>query len=219
MGVSEAQAFYNPVGGETTSYITPTDAKNSIAQIYTDLLSKSGGTMSGALTLSGAPSGTLHAATKKYVDDSDTLLSNRITPLESFGNWISYTPILYQSSQISIININSVWCKVGQLVICRVGLSIQQTGYGSNPIYISHPTAAGPLYYNDLFLTIGSGTFYDASSGTSYPVLIGSSDTVFHMKPAWGTPSGQFAFGADARWNYAVGGNDRIAFTVTYQVT
>lgn len=33
-------------------------------------LDKSGGTMTGALTLSGAPSSNLHAATKKYVDDA-----------------------------------------------------------------------------------------------------------------------------------------------------
>lgn len=35
-----------------------------------DLLEKSGGTMTGALTLSGAPSSNLHAATKAYVDSS-----------------------------------------------------------------------------------------------------------------------------------------------------
>ena len=33
-------------------------------------LAKSGGTMTGALTLSGAPTADLHAATKKYVDDN-----------------------------------------------------------------------------------------------------------------------------------------------------
>lgn len=32
-------------------------------------LDKSGGTMTGALTLSGAPTANLHACTKKYVDD------------------------------------------------------------------------------------------------------------------------------------------------------
>lgn len=35
-----------------------------------DLLLKSGGTMTGALTLSGAPSSSLHAATKQYVDNT-----------------------------------------------------------------------------------------------------------------------------------------------------
>ena len=36
-----------------------------------DLLEKAGGTMTGALTLSGAPSSNLHAATKLYVDTAD----------------------------------------------------------------------------------------------------------------------------------------------------
>jgi hypothetical protein len=36
-----------------------------------DLLEKAGGTMTGALTLSGAPSSNLHAATKAYVDTAD----------------------------------------------------------------------------------------------------------------------------------------------------
>lgn len=40
-----------------------------IAQIHADKLAKSGGTMTGALTLSGAPTVNLHASTKKYVDD------------------------------------------------------------------------------------------------------------------------------------------------------
>ena len=34
-------------------------------------LNKAGGTMTGALTLSGAPTASLHPATKKYVDDAD----------------------------------------------------------------------------------------------------------------------------------------------------
>ena len=34
------------------------------------MVPKAGGTMTGALTLSGAPTADLHAATKKYVDDS-----------------------------------------------------------------------------------------------------------------------------------------------------
>lgn len=45
-------------------------------------LAKSGGTMSGALTLSGAPTSDLHAATKKYVDDS---ISGLPTPMQFKG--------------------------------------------------------------------------------------------------------------------------------------
>jgi hypothetical protein len=68
MGVADAQAYYNANPGETTSYITPTDAKNAIAQMYTDLLSKSGGTMTGFLTLHANPTSAAHAANKAYVD-------------------------------------------------------------------------------------------------------------------------------------------------------
>ena len=39
-------------------------------------LDKSGGTMTGTLTLSGAPTADLHAATKKYVDDSMAAAGN-----------------------------------------------------------------------------------------------------------------------------------------------
>lgn len=48
----------------------------------TDYLALAGGTMTGALTLSGAPSSNLHAATKKYVDDAVSALP---TPMQFKG--------------------------------------------------------------------------------------------------------------------------------------
>jgi len=49
----------------------------------TDVLLKSGGTMTGALTLSGAPTSNLHAATKKYVDDSIAAIPAPTTNLDA----------------------------------------------------------------------------------------------------------------------------------------
>lgn len=49
----------------------------------TSKLNLSGGTMTGALTLSGAPTSNLHAATKKYVDDLDTAMDTRVDALET----------------------------------------------------------------------------------------------------------------------------------------
>lgn len=70
------EAFLNPVVGE------PTDVNQAVSKDYTDnainelgsqlnglYLPKSGGTMTGALELSGDPTEDLEAATKKYVDD------------------------------------------------------------------------------------------------------------------------------------------------------
>lgn len=53
-------------------------------------VSKSGDTMTGALTLSGAPSSDLHAATKKYVDDSVAGASGSIKKYSAKN--ISITP-------------------------------------------------------------------------------------------------------------------------------
>lgn len=44
-----------------------------------DLLEKAGGTMTGPLTLNGAPSSNLHAATKLYVDTADAAKANAST--------------------------------------------------------------------------------------------------------------------------------------------
>lgn len=59
-------------GSTTNNTISFPDSNGTVA-LTSDLSSyvaKSGSTMTGALTLSGAPTENLHAATKKYVDDS-----------------------------------------------------------------------------------------------------------------------------------------------------
>ena len=43
---------------------------SKIKPLFQKAVNKEGDTMTGPLTLSGAPSNDLHAATKKYVDDS-----------------------------------------------------------------------------------------------------------------------------------------------------
>lgn len=53
-----------------------------------DKLKRSGGIMTGALTLSGAPTENLHAATKQYVDTSViTTRSTQYTATLSATNW------------------------------------------------------------------------------------------------------------------------------------
>lgn len=56
-----------PTAGDNDTSIATTAFVN--AEIANDAVLKSGSTMTGALTLSGAPSSALHAATKGYVDD------------------------------------------------------------------------------------------------------------------------------------------------------
>lgn len=49
------------------------EVASAIAAAVADYLLKSGGTMTGKIVLDGAPTADLHAATKKYVDDSVTV--------------------------------------------------------------------------------------------------------------------------------------------------
>ena len=59
-------------GSEKTVTISGSSSSSGITQGQADnrYLRKSGGTLTGKLTLSGAPTNNLHAATKKYVDDN-----------------------------------------------------------------------------------------------------------------------------------------------------
>lgn len=59
-----------------------TDVETALDNLASAKLSKAGGTMTGALVLSGAPSADLHPATKKYVDD---VSNSRWIPASSFG--------------------------------------------------------------------------------------------------------------------------------------
>lgn len=52
----------------------------AVSTVANAALPKAGGTMTGALTLSGAPTVDLHAATKKYVDDADALKAPLANP-------------------------------------------------------------------------------------------------------------------------------------------
>lgn len=65
LGEIEATQLINAdtLGGHNADYFATATSLNN-------KLDKSGGTMTGALTLSGAPTANLQAATKKYVDDS-----------------------------------------------------------------------------------------------------------------------------------------------------
>lgn len=52
--------------------------QTDITDLYASKVNKSGDTMTGKLTLDGAPTSDLHAATKKYVDDKTATISDKV---------------------------------------------------------------------------------------------------------------------------------------------
>lgn len=77
---------------------TSTDSHSDIRTIANAALPKSGGTMTGALTLSGNPTSNLHAATKQYVDSNkythpSTHPASMITGLSDVMSGLGYSKI------------------------------------------------------------------------------------------------------------------------------
>ena len=68
-----------PTGTGTNGQFLSTNGSGVLSWGTVDLstrLALAGGTMTGALTLSGAPTANLHAATKQYVDDNAILVAD-----------------------------------------------------------------------------------------------------------------------------------------------
>ena len=101
-------------------YAASDDAGNPIASTY---LKKSGGTMTGALTLSGAPTANLHAATKQYVDQSfatnDAMIFKGTI---GTGGTVTALPATHNTGWtyrvITAGTYAGVVCEVGDLIIC-----------------------------------------------------------------------------------------------------
>ena len=74
---------------------TLTKIFEKIKTVFDGKLDKSGGTMTGALILNGAPTENFHAATKKYVDDG---ISNQTSETWTFtladGSSVTKTVVL-----------------------------------------------------------------------------------------------------------------------------
>ena len=73
------QVWFNTTDGHYKGYTGTTIMQFATGGALGDYLSKAGGTMTGSLILSGAPTADLEAATKKYVDDADALKQATIT--------------------------------------------------------------------------------------------------------------------------------------------
>lgn len=117
-----------------------------------------GGTMTGALTLSGAPTSALHAATKQYVDDK--------------GTWQDWTPTLSGASGTA----SGRYTRIGNTIHWQVSLTI--TGgsgsiYFTMPVNIKNTSSVGVIgdWGIGLSQSLSSSSVLD--SGPVYPSQVG----------------------------------------------
>ena len=113
-------------------------------------LDKSGGTMTGALTLSGAPTSDLHASTKKYVDDS--IASVDALPSQS-GNSGKY--LTTNGSALSWGTVNALPSQTG-----NSGKYLTTNGTSASWASISIPSKVSDLSNDSGFLTLSTLPIY-----------------------------------------------------------
>lgn len=162
-----------------------------------DFLPLNGGTMTGALTLSGAPTANLHAATKKYVDDAVGALATititvvQTLPATGQSNVIYLVP--KSTAQTSNVYDEYIWVastskfeKVGDTEI-DLSNYLQTTGNASSTTVAFTAAASRALpatgeslatiigkavkYFTDLKTVAFSGSYNDLSNKPTQPSI------------------------------------------------
>jgi len=105
------------VTSSATGDIASTNVQAALAELDSEKVPKAGGTMTGLLTLSGAPSSNLHAATKKYVDDADALLLPLAGGTMTGGLVLSGEP----SAALHAVPMRDLVSQIGGLVLANNG--------------------------------------------------------------------------------------------------
>ena len=128
-------------------------------------VAKTGDTMTGALTLSGAPTSSLHAATKAYVDTAAAAAQG--------GAWVSWTPTVTYKPQIgaeqTITPVTVDYAKYVQLgKTVTAALNLRFTGtsfptFSMGRVLISLPVTAVHVATQ---IPVGSVDIYSPSSST-----------------------------------------------------
>ena len=125
------------VGDGTTYKRTHNDLTDALAALINGALQKSGGTMTGALTLAGDPSGTNDAATKGYVD---SVAVGALKPSGSVA--FANLPALTAANLNKLVNVTDAFTTTADFVEgagkdypAGTNVAIINTGTSESPVY------------------------------------------------------------------------------------
>ena len=128
--------------------------------------------------------------------------------LNAIGTWTSYTPVLAQSGTRTATVNYAKYSVINKVCFVNVDLTCTTTGSAGNSISVTAPFAAATNSG-----AVGAGQFFD-SSGTDVRILsaqVSGTSIVFVADDSTGD-----ALGASP--SVALGNNDVISFSLTYQV-
>lgn len=142
-------------GGQAASYYTDIAARLGYAPV-----NKAGDTMTGYLTLNGAPTSNLHAATKKYVDDLSATSGTWTPTAASITNVASTTTYLCRYS------------RVGDTVTVSGVVDVDPTAADTGTVFdLTLPIASGFTAVTD-----ANGTFNTTSASRGGVIYANATD-------------------------------------------
>jgi hypothetical protein len=171
------------LAGVTSAVQTQLDAR----------LLKAGGTLTGALTLSGAPTAALHPATKQYVDDTLNGVSNRKTAVRVATTTAGTLATSFENGD----TIDGVVLATGDRILIK-----DQAAPAANGIYVvaasGAPTRATDA--DDWTEVVAASVFVSAgtaNASTSWATNVASGGTIGVTSLTWVQTAGAASYTAD----------------------
>ena len=128
-----------------------------------------GGTFTGAVTLSGAPTANLHAATKKYVDDNaGSTITGAATTITSSNLTVSRALISNTSGKVDVSSVSSG--ELAHLIGVSSGIQSQLDGKQASSAKL---TAVAALAVTDGGIIVGNGSTFVLESGETARTSLG----------------------------------------------
>jgi hypothetical protein len=135
--------------------------------------------------------------------------------LNAIGVWESYTPVLSQNGTRTATVNYAKYTQINKLCVVNVDLTCTTSGSASNEIRVSLPVAATSSA-TALDAANGSGFFYDDSGTDVILFTVGLHNTT-NVHFLTDTSINNFS-GLGANPNITLANDDRISFSMTYEV-
>ena len=199
-----------------SDFQTSTNVSTAIA----GKLDKSGGTMTGALTLSGAPTSDLEASTKKYVDDSISGIGSGL-PSQSGNSGKFLTTDGTDASWATVPTPPSAYTSNPEMNGVASAGSSSNYAKGDH-VHPTDTSRQANITANGILKGDGSGGVSAAVAGTDYQSPLTAGTDYQTPLPSQSGNSGKFLTtdGTDLSWGTpSGGGGDSNIFVATYGTT
>jgi hypothetical protein len=142
--------------------------------------------------------------------------SSASTGLEWAGSVTTFTPVLNQNGNVATSTATGKYLRVGNFIYGTVFIVANANGTANNKVRVTLPLAA---VVNNVFIPVGQGAFYDASSFNVYPVQVVVEDGTYFSFPVTNAILGNgLQYLGGTQFTAALAAADQFGFSFAYEV-